>query len=161
MEGLKHFYRGIICTGDFIKHFLLFAFRYVWGLSFLIAGWGKLNNIDNVIDFFGSLNMPLPAFSAYLVGGVEFTGGLMLLVGFGARLAAIPLAIAMIVALLTAHNAATIEMVSKISEEYNLTKRFMNQLPFNYLLACLTILSFGPGAISLDALIKRFIIKKD
>ena len=151
---MKKFYRGIIGFGDFLKHFLLLAMRAYWGYSFYKAGLGKLGNVDPVSEFFGSLQIPFPLLNVYIVGGIECSCGLLLLLGFAARLAAIPLAFITIAALFTAHLSATLGMFEN-------PQRFISQLPFMYLLASLTVLCFGPGAFSVDALIKRFILRED
>ena len=149
---MKGFYRGIISFGDILKHFFLLGLRAYWGYSFFTAGWAKLGNIEAVAESFSSLTIPLPLFNAYLVGGVECIGGLFLLIGFASRLAAIPLAFTMIVALFSAHLNVTLGMFEN-------PQAFINQLPFNYLLASLAVICFGPGAFSIDAIIKHFILK--
>lgn len=137
---------GAYYIGDFLKDYLLLAMRLYWGWSFFMAGFGKFGNIQMVEEFFSSLQLPLPLFQAYLVASVELVGGLCLILGIASRVAAIPLAITMIVALLTAHLAETLTVFEN-------PQRFINQLPFNYLLTCLIVLCFGPGKFSLDALL--------
>jgi len=138
----------IVSFGNFLSHFLLLAMRLFWGYSFFQGGLGKLQNIKPVIKFLESLDIPWPEFSAYLIGGVECIGGLMLLVGLASRFVSIPLAVIMIVAIFTAHYEALEGILDN-------PQRFINQLPFNYLLTCLVVLSFGPGVFSLDYLIGR------
>ncbi|NGX42390.1 MAG: putative oxidoreductase CatD [Chlamydiae bacterium] len=148
MSFIRRFYCGIVDTGNFLQTFLLFAIRLYWGWSFYQAGWGKVNNIKPVIEYFGSLGIPYPEFLAPFVGWVECIGGLCLLFGFASRLVSIPLAINMIVALFTAHLTATLGM-------YNNPQRFINQLPFNYLLTSLIVFCFGPGLISVDYILGK------
>jgi putative oxidoreductase len=38
--------------------------------------------------------------------------------------------------------------------------KFVAAAPFPFLLAALLILAFGPGALSIDALIKRLVVRK-
>ena len=150
---MKTFYRRLIGTGNSLQHFLILAMRLYWGYAFFQAGLGKLNNILPVSNFFASLGIPFPTFNAYLVGCTEMIGGLCLLFGFASRLAAVPLAIVMITALLTEHADA-------VRTIFQNPQKFINQLPFNFLLATLVIFCFGPGGISIDYLLKRYIFKK-
>lgn len=71
------------------------------GLVFIIAGWGKLTGLEGTAGFFENEGIPLPQFSALLVGVVEFVGGLMVLLGFYIRIPALLLAIVMLVAIFT------------------------------------------------------------
>lgn len=166
MDFTRNFYQKIIGVGSFLQHFLLLAIRLYWGFSFFQAGWGKLNNIQPVINFFGNLGIPLPTFNAYLVGGVETIGGLFLLFGFASRLAAIPLSITMIAALFTAHINATSEMFAALFNIHGNFEVFMakmgkltDEAPFNYLLASLVVLCFGPGKISIDFILEKLFSK--
>lgn len=78
------------------------AARLGVGLVFVSTGWGKLQNIDRVIEFFRSLGIPAPELQAPFVAGTEFVCGALILAGFAARFAAIPLMITMLVAIRTA-----------------------------------------------------------
>src|SRR3954454_2726133 len=73
--------------------------RLTVGLVFIGTGWGKLHSLPDVTEFFTSLGIPLPAFNARLTAGTEFFGGLLILVGLGTRLAALPLAFTMVIAI--------------------------------------------------------------
>lgn len=167
MDFIKSFNQKITSVGSFLQHFLLLAIRLYWGAAFFLAGWGKLTNIEPVIHFFGKLGIPFPSFNAYFVGGIEAIGGLCLLFGFASRLAALPLAIAMIVAFLTAHFNPTSEMfvaLKNIHQNFivfmDKADKFTNEAPFNYLLASLVIFCFGPGKISIDFVLSKIFSKK-
>jgi len=79
--------------------------RVTIGIVFLAHGYQKLFvwGIHGVAGTFGQTGIPLPVTSAYLASFAEFFGGLALLVGFGTRLAAIPVGFTMLVALLQVH----------------------------------------------------------
>jgi putative oxidoreductase len=119
------------------------------GLRFFQAGWGKFGRLEDVGEFFAGLGIPAPEFHAALVASVETAGGLMLVFGLFSRLAAVPLAFNMVVAYLTAHT----DEVKKLFTE-NWTE-FLEAAPGPYLLASLLILCFGPGRLSIDALLRR------
>src|SRR5882672_10449969 len=76
--------------------------RLALGVVFVQTGWGKLHSLDQVTAFFQSLGIPGAAVQAPFVAGVEFVGGLLLIAGLATRLAAVPLAGTMVVAILTA-----------------------------------------------------------
>lgn len=145
MEIIKRGYAGLISVGNSLQSIFLFAIRLFWGGSFILSGYGKFTHIANTADFFSSLGIPFPILNAYLTGGIEFFGGLCLLLGLFSRLAAIPLAVVMTVALFTAHSEA---LFSALQDPDELVK----QAPFNFLLASLIVFIFGPGTFSLDRL---------
>ncbi len=142
-------YDAIIARFGWPQDILLLFVRVAWGFAFFQAGSGKLNNLEGVTAFFTELGIPAPGLHALLVGGVECFGGLLLMAGLFSRLAALPLAISMIVAYLT----ADIDAVKTLFTE-DWTK-FLEAAPGPYLLASLLILFFGPGRLSLDALLVR------
>jgi putative oxidoreductase len=130
--------------GNFLKDFLLLMVRLYWGCGFFLAGFNKIGNISMLAEFLESVMIPFPWQQAYLVTGIEIIGGLCLLVGFASRIVSIPLAFIMIVALFTAHLSETLQTFEN-------PQRLLNQLPFQYLAACLLVLCFGPGKFSIDA----------
>lgn len=79
--------------------------RIVVGVIFLAHGYQKLFvwGIGGVTGAFTQMGIPAPHLSAYLAAFAEFFGGAALLLGLFTRLAAIPVAITMIVAILQVH----------------------------------------------------------
>ena len=75
--------------------------RIVVGEVFMTTGWIKLHNLPQMIENFAGWGIPFPAFTTPFVSTVELAGGVLLLLGLFTRLAAIPLAIVMIVAIAT------------------------------------------------------------
>ena len=153
MHVLKNFYEGLIEAGTLFQHLFLLAIRLYWGYSFQSAGLHKLNSIRETASFFSAQHIPFPEATAYLVGGIEFIGGWLLILGLFTRLISIPLAITMIVALLTVHWAGTSQFFSNPSA-------FQIEAPVTYLLTALTLFCFGPGVISLDYAVKKLVLKK-
>jgi putative oxidoreductase len=96
------------------------------------------------------LGLPAAHFQAVLVASTEFFGGLAILLGVATRLAAIPLMITMIVAILTAKRAEIDGLQSLLGFE-----------EFSYLAMYLWLIVAGPGKLSIDHLIaRRFAPKK-
>jgi putative oxidoreductase len=77
------------------------AARLVVGEVFLVSGWGKLNNLPQMVENFAGWGIPFPQFTTPFVSVVELVGGLLLIPGLFTRLAAAPLAIVMVVAIAT------------------------------------------------------------
>lgn len=90
----------------------LLGIRLMLGVVFAYHGSQKLfgtfggPGIEGFAGFLASMGVPLPTLNAYLAGGAEFFGGLLLAVGFGARLASIPVAFTMFVAAFMVHGGA-------------------------------------------------------
>ena len=92
-----------MCCGESWMPAALLALRLAVGVVFAVHGWAKLGDVDAFAGMLSTGGWPLATFFAWVVAIVEFVGGLMLIVGIYARLAAKLLAIIMIVALLFVH----------------------------------------------------------
>jgi putative oxidoreductase len=114
------------------------------GTVFAITGWGKLQNLPKIVEFFRSLGIPAPEIQAPFVASLEFVGGLALVVGLGARLFCLPLIGTMAVAILTAN----LEKLEKLPDLFGLQE-------WDYLVFFLAIAILGPGPVSLDHLIAK------
>ncbi|MDX1571663.1 MAG: DoxX family protein [Xanthomonadales bacterium] len=79
------------------------ALRIYLAPIFILAGFNKLSNAENVASYFEYLGMPFPQLMVYLAGGTEFFGGILLVLGLAVRWITIPLMFTMIVAAATAH----------------------------------------------------------
>ena len=127
--------------------FLLFV-RLYWGWQLIQSGWGKLHHLLNVTDFFTSLGLPLPAQMAVFISCLEFFGGIFLAVGFLSRLTSLALTINLIAAYIIADREALFSMFSD-------PDKFYAAAPYTFLVASLIILLFGPGKLSVDALLQH------
>lgn len=82
----------------------LWLIRSIAGVVFVFHGSQKLfgwfggHGLSATADWMGSIGIPLPMLSALLAGSAEFFGGLALLAGVGTRIASVPLAFTMLVA---------------------------------------------------------------
>ena len=123
--------------------FLLLV-RLYWGWQFMETGWAKMHNIAKVTSFFTDLGIPFPGLNAHFIAGLEFGGGMLLALGLGSRLAALPLTINMLVAYVTADREALLSVISD-------PDRFHAAAPYTFLVASLLVLIFGPGKFALDA----------
>lgn len=127
---------------------LLLAVRLFWGWQFAQTGWGKLMNLERTTSFFESLHLPLPRLNAIAAGSVECGGGLLLLLGLGTRLVSPALIFTMVVAYATADNEA-------LRAIFTDPDKFTGAAPFLFLAASVAVFAFGPGKLSLDALLLK------
>jgi putative oxidoreductase len=81
----------------------LLLVRAVVGLTFLMHGLDKLEDLSGTEQFLDSLSIPLPGLTAPFVALIEVVGGIALIVGLLAPLFGLALAGDMLVAALTQH----------------------------------------------------------
>ena len=109
---------------------------------FVVTGWGKLHDLAKVTGYFTELGIPFPGLNAVLVATTELVGGSLVLVGLFTRLAAIPLALSMLVAIFTGKRAD----IDGIVSVFAFTE-------FTYLACFVWLAVAGAGAISLDRML--------
>jgi len=144
----------VVYTGVSYLQSPLLAVRLYRGWQFVQSGWGKLHHLDRVTDFFTSLNLPAPAFTAHFVSGLEWVGGLLLILGLGSRLISLVLTVNMLVAYWTADRDALFAVFSDPGKFYNAD-------PYTFLFAALLVLIFGSGKLSVDALVERLVARPE
>jgi putative oxidoreductase len=118
--------------------------RITVGYVFMLVGWGKLQNIDRVTEYFTSLGIPAPHLLTPFVSGLECFGGLFLMLGVLTRISAGGLAITMIVAIITARWSDIDSLQTLLGFEETLYLAI-----FTWLAIC------GAGKVSLDYLIEK------
>jgi putative oxidoreductase len=123
---------------------LMLVFRLYWGWQFAQNGWGKLQHISKIAEYFGTLHVPLPMLMAPAIASLELFGGVLLILGVLTRLTALLLVCDMIVAYVLADREA---LATAISSD---PSKFLAADPFSFLCACLVTAVFGAGAYSLD-----------
>ena len=122
----------------------LFA-RLVVGWVFMWSGWEKLNALPQITQNFIDWGIPLPHVLAPFVSGVEFVGGVLLLLGLFTRIAAVPLVVVMIVAIVS----AKLNQVDSLE-----TLLGFEEIAYMALFGWLAVA--GPGPVSLDWLLQRW-----
>ena len=126
--------------------------RLLIGYAFYQTGRGKLANPDQIVAFFTDLGIPFPGANAAFVSRLEFYGGLLLIAGLLTRLVALGLGSTMAVALMTADKDAFLGALMGTSDG-DLT----GVVPVVYGLFLLWLIVFGPGLLSLDTLLRRWV----
>jgi putative oxidoreductase len=148
MQRLIDQYRRVFGKFAYLQPALLLAVRLYWGWQFAQTGWGKMHHIEKITGFFASLNIPFPGLNAHFISGLEFFGGILLILGLATRLTGFLLACNMMVAYWTADREALTAIFSDPGKFYVAD-------PYTFLFASLLVLIFGAGAYSLDAFILR------
>jgi putative oxidoreductase len=120
------------------------AVRMVVGWVFLWSGWTKLQILPRMIENFRGWGIPAPEILTPFVSGMEFVGGLLLLVGLLTRFIAVPMMAIMIVAIAAAKWADVDSLETLLGFE---------EVSYFVMFAWLAIA--GPGPVSLDHLVVR------
>src|SRR6516165_684405 len=125
----------------------LLAVRLYWGWQLMQSGWGKLHNLAGVTEFFASLGLPAPHFTAIAISNLELFGGALLALGLGSRIIGLVLSVNMMMAYITADREALMSVFSDPGKFYNAD-------PFTFLMASLLVFIFGAGFFSLDRIVQ-------
>lgn len=118
--------------------------RIVVGVVFASSGWGKIQNLERVSNYFTDLGIPMAGVLAPLVAGFELIAGVLVLIGLGTRLASLPLIVIMAVAVQTAKSSELEGIVDLFS-----TSEFL------YIVLLLGLLVQGAGRLSFDFVVGK------
>ncbi|RMG66709.1 MAG: DoxX family protein [Calditrichaeota bacterium] len=129
--------------------------RLIIGIGFMFHGYAKLFSSvghNNFIMLLQDLGMPLPSLLAWLVGFVEFFGGLALLLGAFTSIAALLLIVDMLGAMFFVSLPHGFDMLQVTVMIEGGPKFGVPGLEINliYLAALISLLLTGPGHLSLD-----------
>src|ERR1700721_2130779 len=143
MKKLLEVYERFAVLVSYLQSPFLLVVRLYWGWQLMQSGWGKLHHLDKVTDFFTSLNLPAPGVTAHFVSGLEFVGGLLLILGLGSRLIGLILSVNMLGAFWSEDRGALFAVFSDPGKFYNAD-------PYTFLFASAMVLVFGAGLFSVD-----------
>lgn len=121
----------------------LLLIRLILAAVFMFHGSQKLfgffdgPGLHAAAQGFGKMGFPLPMVSALLAGSAEFFGGCFLLIGVGARIAAIPMAFTMFVASFAVHGRAFS------------TKDGGMEFPLTLAVTLVALVLIGPGRLTI------------
>ena len=116
------------------------AGRILLAVLFLLSGINKIFAPQQVIGYIAHVGLPLPVLGYALAVAIEVGGGLLLLVGYKTRFAAIALAVFSVAAALLFHSTLG---------DQNQFAHFMKNLAIAG--GLLHVAAFGAGAFSVDA----------
>lgn len=123
--------------------------RLTVGYVFMLTGWGKLQNLDGVTEYFTSLGIPFPEIMTPFVSGLEFVGGLFLILGVLTRISGGALAVTMVVAIISARWEDIDSLHTLLGFEETLFFAI-----FTWLAIC------GAGKVSIDFLLEKIFSQK-
>ena len=124
------------------------AVRVVVGWVFIWTGWQKLQNLPRMIENFREWGIPAPEILTPFVSGMEFVGGLLLLLGLLTRIVSIPMMIIMLVAIASAKWGDVDSLQTLLGFE---------EISYFVMFAWLGIA--GPGPVSLDHVVLKALRK--
>ena len=118
--------------------------RILLAAIFIQTGFQKITDFAGTFAFTASAGLPLPEVAVALAIAIELGGGLLLLVGYRARLAALAIAVFCLVAAFVFHRYWSLPA----------DKQLLDYVFFWKDLAIaggmLVVFAFGPGRLSLD-----------
>lgn len=118
--------------------------RILLAWLFIPAGWGKIAGFAGVTGYIASKGVPLPEVAAALAIAVELGLGILLLIGWQARWAALGLAIFVAVITPIFHNFWAVPDAQKMMQ----SQAFWKNLAV--IGGLLFVHAFGPGGWSVD-----------
>ena len=119
--------------------------RVLLALLFVPAGFGKLMGFAGTVGYIASKGVPLPEVAAAIAVAVELGLGILLLVGYQARWAALAIGLFTLVITFIFHNFWAVPPEMVMMQRMN----FMKNLAI--VGGLFTIAAWGPGAWSVDA----------
>jgi putative oxidoreductase len=125
--------------------FPLVIARILLALMFVLAGFGKLTGLEGTAGYIASKGLPAPMLLAIAAGVVELVAGVLLIVGWQARWAALALAAFTLVASVIFHNYWS------MPADQQMMQRLMFLKNLSVTGGLLFVFAFGAGALSLDA----------
>ncbi len=108
----KQVYQALASTQHAFGHLFLLLIRLYWGYLLFMIGLSKWTGLSETTELFTNLNIPLPAFSAWLAGLIELVGGACLFLGLFSRVMSLILALFFLIAYGTAHPEAITSILS-------------------------------------------------
>ncbi|MGH6639445.1 MAG: DoxX family protein [Polaromonas sp.] len=118
--------------------------RVLLALLFVPSGFSKIGGFAGTVGYIASKGVPLPELAAAAAIGVELGLGVLLLVGFQTRWAALGIALFTVVVTFIFHNFWAVPAEQVMMQQINF---FKNMAVIGGLL---TVMAWGAGAWSLD-----------
>ena len=141
---MKTLYRKFVQGMEKLHDLTLLLFRIILVIGFYSPAMMKVKNLEGVAEWFGSMSYPFPMVSAILAMTTEVLGIVLLTLGFGTRVIALPMMFVMVVAIFTTH----------ISNGFAAGDNGF-EIPLYYFLMLFALVVYGSGKFSLDYLLDR------
>ena len=118
--------------------------RILLALIFITSGFGKITGFEGTVGYIASKGLPLPQLGAIIAIIVEVGGGILLVIGYKGRWAALALAIFTLAAAIFFHNYWAVEAAEKMGQQINFWKNI------SMAGGMLMVFAHGPGRYSVD-----------
>lgn len=152
-------HRKFCTVATYLQSAVLLIIRLLFGYELVITAQGHLHHVPDMVKNFTDWGVPFPHLNVYISAYMELIGGWLLMLGLAARLISLPLVFNFIVAYLTA-SKETVHMLIFGPNRLDGVDKFFNDAAFNFLIAALIVLAFGPGKASLDYLLERTVFRR-
>ena len=141
---MKTLYNKFVEGTEKLRDIPLLLFRLIVAYGFYEPAMMKLKNLSGIAEWFGSMNYPLPGVSAFLAMITEVLGVILITLGLGTRVIAVPLMFVMVIAIFTVH----------ISNGFAAGDNGF-EIPLYYFLMLFALVVYGSGKYSVDSLIGK------
>ncbi len=141
---MKTLYKKYIEGTEKLRSVALLLFRLILAYGFYEPAMMKLKSLSGVAEWFGSMNYPLPVVSASLAMVTEVAGVLLMVLGLGTRVIAVPMMFIMVIAIFTVH----------LSNGFAAGDNGL-EIPLYYILMLFALVVYGSGKYSVDYLIGK------
>jgi putative oxidoreductase len=145
---MKTLYFKIVNSLNNLKDIPLLLLRLILAYGFYGPAMMKIKDVHAIVEWFESIEMPMPTLNAYLATYTEFIGFICLALGVATRFISIPLIITMVVAIKTTH----------WENGFNASDNGY-EIPLYYMIMLITLLINGAGRISADYFITKMVKK--
>jgi putative oxidoreductase len=126
------------------RDFAALVARVLLTFMFIYSGFGKITGFEGTVGFIASKGLPMPQLMAIIAILCELGAGLLLLIGYKARWAALAIFVFLIPTTLIFHN-----FWASPPAEYEMQQiNFMKNVTI--MGGMLMVWAFGPGRYSLD-----------
>jgi putative oxidoreductase len=118
--------------------------RILLAAIFIISGFGKIGGFEDTVGYLASKGLPMPQVLAALTILVELGGGILLVLGWKARWAALAIAVFTLLAAFLFHNYWTYAEPERMDQYVNFWKNV------SIVGGMLVVVAFGPGRYGVD-----------
>ena len=137
----KNIFGEISVLFSYPKHLFILVARLLIAYGFAKPALMKLSDMTATVEWFGSIAIPFPTFTAYLVSSIETIGIILLVLGLFTRPISMLLSSIMMGAILFVHAPHGFSVADNGME-----------IPLYYMMFLFIFASFGGGKYSLDHL---------
>lgn len=138
----KNLFGEISVLFSYPKHLFVLAARLIIAYGFAKPALMKLSDMAATAQWFASMSIPFPVFTAYFVSGIETIGIILLILGLFTRPISLLLSFVMMGAMIFVHGEHGFSVADNGLE-----------IPLYYMLFLFLFASFGGGKYALDNLL--------